>query len=55
MKRIHVSPADFTVESGLLTPTMKLKRNVAAKHFRDHITRMYKEGENKVAAIAAKL
>jgi len=55
VKRIYVSPEDFTVENNLLTPTMKLKRNIAVKHFKEHIARMYKEGENKVAKIAAKL
>ena len=31
----------FTLESGLLTPTMKLKRNVAGSHFEKEIQGMY--------------
>lgn len=29
VKDIHVHPKQFTVEEGMLTPTMKLKRHVA--------------------------
>jgi long-chain acyl-CoA synthetase len=47
VKRIYVSPEDFSVENGLLTPTLKLKRNVAAKHFAAQINDMYKKGEIK--------
>lgn len=50
VKRIHVSPEDFSVENGLLTPTFKLKRNVAAKHFGEQIKKLYKEGEAKIKA-----
>lgn len=55
VKRIHVSGEDFTVENGLLTPTLKLKRSVAAKHFGDVIAKMYKEGETAAAKLKAKL
>lgn len=50
VKRVALSAEDFTVENGLLTPTFKLKRNVAAKHFGEQIKRLYKEGENKIKA-----
>jgi long-chain acyl-CoA synthetase len=50
VKRIHVSAEDFSVENGLLTPTFKLKRNVAAKHFGEHIAKLYKLGEPKTNA-----
>ena len=31
----------FTIESDILTPTMKLKRNIAKDRFKDQITKMY--------------
>uniref|UniRef100_A0A6A7G6B1 long-chain-fatty-acid--CoA ligase n=1 Tax=Hirondellea gigas TaxID=1518452 RepID=A0A6A7G6B1_9CRUS len=42
-KRIHLHHEDFTVESGLLTPSMKLKRHQAKEAFADQIDKMYKE------------
>ena len=41
VKRIHLIPEDFTIENGILTSTMKLKRNVARDIFKDAIKRMY--------------
>jgi len=41
VKRIHLVQEDFTIDNGLLTSTMKLKRNVARQHFKDAITAMY--------------
>ena len=31
----------FTIESDLLTPTMKLKRNIAKDTFKEQISKMY--------------
>ena len=31
----------FTIESDILTPTMKLKRNIAKDRFKDQIAKMY--------------
>jgi long-subunit acyl-CoA synthetase (AMP-forming) len=31
----------FTIESDLLTPTMKLKRNIAKDKFKEQISKMY--------------
>jgi long-chain-fatty-acid--CoA ligase ACSBG len=36
-------PRDFSEKMGDLTPTMKLKRSVAAEHFAKEIEAMYKE------------
>jgi long-chain acyl-CoA synthetase len=37
----------FTIESDMLTPTFKLKRNVAKKLYEADIDRMYAEGIRK--------
>ncbi|CAL9707474.1 unnamed protein product [Knipowitschia caucasica] len=41
VKAIHVHTEQFSVENGLLTPTMKAKRNELRGHFRDHIDSLY--------------
>ena len=40
-KEIHLVKDPFTVENDLLTPTFKLKRNVAKKVFESDIDNMY--------------
>ena len=40
-KRVHIHPDEFTVESGLLTPTFKLKRQDAKDYFKKEIKSMY--------------
>jgi len=35
IKKIYLSPEPFSIENDLLTPSMKLKRGVAAKVFKD--------------------
>jgi long-subunit acyl-CoA synthetase (AMP-forming) len=37
----------FSVDDDLITPTQKLKRNVAKEFFKDDVERMYKEGPQK--------
>jgi long-chain acyl-CoA synthetase len=41
IKRFSILPGEFTVESGELTPTLKMKRNVVESKFKDVIDRMY--------------
>ncbi|ETO33306.1 long-chain-fatty-acid-CoA ligase [Reticulomyxa filosa] len=44
VKQFVLTKEDFTVENGLLTSTMKLKRNVARTKFAKEIEQMYAEG-----------
>ncbi len=43
IKRFAVLPADFTQESGELTPSLKVKRKVVVDRYRDQIERLYRE------------
>jgi long-chain acyl-CoA synthetase len=40
-KKIAVVPNEFTVESGELTPTLKVKRSVVARNYADLIDEVY--------------
>jgi len=46
-KQIKLLKDPFTIESDILTPTMKLKRNIAKVMYKDDIDRMYAEGPRK--------
>jgi long-chain acyl-CoA synthetase len=41
VRRIHVRAEPFTIESGLLTPTLKIKRRQVLEMFRDEIGALY--------------
>jgi long-chain acyl-CoA synthetase len=41
VKRFAILPSDFTIASGELTPTGKVKRNVIAKRYADVLERLY--------------
>ena len=45
--RILLVPDEFGVESGELTPTMKVKRRVVTDHYADDIDRVYREAEEE--------
>jgi long-chain acyl-CoA synthetase len=42
-KKLLLIPRDFTIESGELTPTMKVKRKVVEKNYKDQIEALYAE------------
>lgn len=41
IKKFRLLPRDFTVESGELTPSLKLKRKVCSERYKDYIQSMY--------------
>jgi len=47
VKKLHFHPDAFSVENDLLTPTFKVKRNVAVKKFQSEIAQMYEVESNK--------
>jgi len=43
IKNIHISPTPWTTETGELTPTMKMKRNILQQKYEQVIEQLYKE------------
>jgi len=41
IRKFHILPVDFTVLTGELTPTLKVKRNVVAARFANEIEALY--------------
>jgi len=41
VKKLHFHNEMFTVDNDLLTPTFKIKRNIAKKRFENEIGRLY--------------
>ena len=48
IKNIYCDSEQWTVENGMLTPTMKLKRDHSKKYYKAVIENLYKEGMMKV-------
>jgi long-chain acyl-CoA synthetase len=42
VKKFTVLPSDFTVENGLLTPTLKVKRKVIREQYQAAIDQLYR-------------
>ena len=40
-KKVAVLAQEFTIESGMLTPTLKIKRKLVEKHYADLIESLY--------------
>jgi long-chain acyl-CoA synthetase len=50
-KNVHLEPEQFSVENELLTPSFKLKRNIAVKKYRAVIDKLYEELAKLKAAV----
>jgi long-chain acyl-CoA synthetase len=50
-KRVLLLENDFTIESGDLTPTLKVKRRVVERRYKDLVDRAYAEGDATAAAL----
>jgi long-chain acyl-CoA synthetase len=42
VKKFSILPADFTVENGLLTPTLKVKRKIITEKHRELLDSLYR-------------
>lgn len=49
IKKIALLPREFTIESGELTPTMKVKRKVVEEQWKAEIARLYDDRERGIA------
>jgi len=47
-KKVHLTEDAFTIENGILTPTMKVKRHEAKLRFIDIINKLYSETNAKL-------
>jgi len=50
-KKVALLAHDFTIESGELTPTLKIKRRVVEQHYEKQITAAYAEADPLAAAV----
>lgn len=55
IKGLYLTMEPFSVENGLLTPTFKVKRHEAVKHFKDQIEAVYQKGPAAVSSGRPKL
>lgn len=46
IKKLHLLDDPFTIENDILTPTFKIKRNIAKNIFKEQITAIYAAGPN---------
>ena len=43
VKKIHLTPTQFTIENSSLTPTLKIKRPIAKQMYETEIAQLYAE------------
>ena len=55
IKGVYLASEPFSVENGLLTPTLKLKRPESTKAFRDEIDGLYRQINETKSKVQAKL
>lgn len=46
IKKLHLILEPFSIENDLLTPTFKIKRNIAKNVYKDAIVAIYESGPN---------
>ena len=46
IKKMHLIDEPFTIENDILTPTFKIKRNIAKNIYKDEILAIYQSGPN---------
>lgn len=49
VRRFHIMPEPFSIENGLLTPTMKLRRHLIVKAYKDLLEALYASGKGVAA------
>lgn len=47
IKKIYVTKDPFSIENEILTPTMKIKRNIAKNVYKEQIDKMYEGADRK--------
>ena len=52
VKRVLLIDEEFSVENGMMTPTMKVKRHAVAKRYERELRELYEKGEDKVKQVA---
>ncbi|MGD8318643.1 MAG: hypothetical protein PVH76_12905, partial [Myxococcales bacterium] len=53
IKKIRVLPTVFSVDSGELTPTLKVKRNIVGEKYASEIAAFYAEAQQTAQAARA--
>ena len=46
IKKMHLTDELFSIENDILTPTFKIKRNIAKNKYKEQIDQIYKSGPN---------
>lgn len=49
VRRFHILPEPFSIENGLLTPTLKLRRHLIVRAYQDEIEQLYAAGKGVAA------
>ena len=44
IRRVHLSLEPWSIDNGLLTPTMKIKRNKVLEYLKEEVAHLYRDG-----------